>query len=368
MSELALSALYQGGNRKPGRSYTLRLLSGVSDRNNIHITNAAAAQVGGAGRIFDLSPRGVILADGATVSLHCIKIRTTGEKTGCLHRVYLAQREIIDLSTEFGLIGQSGRPEVQVTDQSYFVFLDGRRFDADVFNVSPIWHELLEPRWRQAFLAYVHDAVKNPLPDPSRFPWRSFTHDRLTMPALDRILNFRMADKKIVEGELDLSIVDGTARARFVYPGGASHYLLKENDIEYLGKSRSNGQSEAAGARAADAAEEFDKQIFLKLFGNQPQLSEYSCRREAGIGRGRIYFMALKKEPFELLPSIDAPWKEGEKIYFTFVRKNSHLLIYCYRDEARQNLFGGVRIALIDGFPNRRGAVIQKPDCLREQP
>ncbi|MDD5593906.1 MAG: hypothetical protein PHG97_04130 [Candidatus Margulisbacteria bacterium] len=338
------TALYSGGVRTPDHYFTLKMLKGVDASPRLHVTRAAVRQTGGefGSSIYGLSADGIRVKDRiCAIPFIYIRLKTKLDRN--VHKIFISDSELTGLSGEFGLTERAAA-------RSFFIFSRDDNLKCDTLHVAPIWSELLDPDWRDAFLSWLADPAGNQLPDPDSLAWQTFSDNTLTMPALRPAVNLYDGARRIIKGELVLKRAADSAQAYFHYNGRISIYQLSESRVEYLGKD------------LAGNAADFDKGIFIKLFGGRPEITDYAFSKRAR--KDGVSFMQMRGERFVLRSSSLVPLKEGELYYFKFIRRENNVLVLCYADQARTRLVGGKKLGLIEGFPGAIDQSIEPPDRL----
>ncbi|MBN3033837.1 MAG: hypothetical protein JW873_07065 [Candidatus Saganbacteria bacterium] len=322
---MAASALYLKGNYSK-RFYPLLIDKRViASDPRLHATPGVRAQVRRAGDfIIDLTTEGVQTREQGIMPFPSIYIRLAhGHGNEGVRQIFSTEEELDRLGGPFDLAAR-------VVSGAFFVYRGGLR-GAEIM-VSPAWHELLEPDWRQAQHVWVRDPVANPEPDPPGLPWRTIPYF-LPVPGMVLKASFMENSQKIVRGEFFFRTVNGQARGFFRYNGTARTYLIRPDKITYLG-------DEQAGRASFELAK------FRTMLGERPALTDYSFYKKCWgeqIQFGDKLLIFIQPADFQFL--------DREGVYFLrLVRHERDLYLFCHRDASSPRpLAWGCRFLTEDG-------------------
>ncbi len=324
------TALFTGGDRRPGRLYKVpvsRAHSRPSER--LFISEEA---VKNSPDILGMTWRNLVHRAEPS-SPPFVFVRDPAHARA--YKLFLGQREIARLAAFFGF-------SAAVASGGIFSLLNYRFYKSESLSLAPRWEELTDPIWRKAFLDWI--ARKGRIPEMSEIdPWTLFSSTKITMPG--------MADASLIHnayeretGRLVLFEHDGDRRALFDRGDVRQTVYSLSLDVA-TGKDR----IEFLGFTRPSVREDFDRTSLAALFGPKPSSTIYLCSKRAiskkEIGLGNIGGLRF------VIESGSVSYKKGKLYFLRLERAGSSLNIECFEDEAHQRLLGHTNVDLLEGFP-----------------
>lgn len=231
------TAIYLGARNTKAKHYKLPLNRRLSHYpDGPFITEKICAQLTRRGRIFEVAERGIVLRNEEQIPQKVaippfIFVRSSLKTAIGAFRVFIAQSEINALAKHFDVPSK-------VLANSFFVRPKGERTyqTSRELHVKPSWSELLDPKWKKAFLDWI--AGRGPMPMPSELEWETFSRDSLSFPALRPLVSFKGVRGKKIKGTHVLEEINGKAYASFCYSDKrVSTYLLGPDKIKKVGQT-----------------------------------------------------------------------------------------------------------------------------------
>ena len=304
------------------------------------VTQPAFAGIKKQGKIYDVEGKWSQL-NVKGISLSYILIREKTKNKLRTRKVLLTNRELRGLAEHFEL-------PPRVLAGAFFRRPAGHSLNESggKLPLKPSWSELLDPRWKEAFLRWI--VGKGEMPTPSAFAWEIFLKNHITFPALPSLLPFKIGVYQVIKGKFVLSEVGGQPHGSFHYrKNRLAMYELRQDKVRKVGHSRKDWGTFNPGA-------------LLELLGPKPGSGEYCFVKKAmskGISLGNI-----KGETFIIAPTAERPLTPGKFYFIKVIRHDSALEIECYKISKRKTLYGVANIDLIEGLPTRWSILMKTPE------
>lgn len=232
------------------------------------------------GTIYEVGWRGVQL-EQSTLPLPFIFLRTVP-----CHKIFVTRGELAEMAEEFGLEAKKGCRPRDILEGAFFVNLSARSIGTREIEIAPRWEELLDPKWRKAFLDWVDGATA--LPKPRIIStWKTLPRGAIPFPAMVDMPEYHPENRKAWVGRLELKAEAG---------GGYAWFYAKKGTVEIYGLSRDKktGTDRVEyGGKPFSKKETFNRERFKALFGEKNNGRYEFTRKASDTG---LYFTAIHCE------------------------------------------------------------------------
>jgi hypothetical protein len=283
--------------------------------------------------IFGLERSGVRF-ENVLMKLPSLFIRTAGKGTSSIFTVLLSPEELSGLGEWFGF-----KPDKSdVLNRAFFEANERRLIIRPSFSVRPIWSELLDPAWKDKFLAWI--SKQGRMPSPSEIKWETSLRGFLTFPALLNQVSFSPSRKARVTGKLVLKEENGLIRACFCYDDKFSVYKLSSDNAEFLENGKMNGDDDT-----------YSKNLFLELLGLKPKRETYDFSRtlKRTTSKQVFYLGNMWGEQKLIYANNQCGLEVGKVYYFRIIREGQWLKIQCFKDAKSDRAVCFANVLLTNG-------------------
>lgn len=261
-------------------AYLLKLNSAFyRSKSRVAMSEAAVRSV--KGTIYDVGWKGVQLED-KVMELPFIYLRTSP-----CNKIYVTRDELDEIAERFCIKAVKNYRPRDILEGAFFVSSSPRSIGTRQIEIMLRWEELLDPKWRKAFLDWVDGAMV--LPKPRIISsWKTLSRGVIPFPAMVDMPEYHPEDRRVVGGRLELKAEVGGCYAWF-------HTKKGKVDIYGLSRDKKTGTDRVEyGGKPFSKKETFNRERFRALFGEKNKRTKYEFSRKAS--ETGLYFTAIQCE------------------------------------------------------------------------
>jgi hypothetical protein len=262
------------------KSYLLRL-NPAYYRPVVRVGMSEEAVKSVSGTIYDVGWGGVQL-EQSVQPLPFIYLRTAP-----CNKIFVTRHELAEMAEEFGITAIKGYRPREILEGAFFVNTSARSIGTRELEIAPRWSELVDPKWRKAFLNWVEG--KAGLPKPRVIPfWKTLPRGVLPFPMMVNMPEYRPENKREWEGRMELKAEAGGCYAWFYTKKGKVDIYRLSRD------SKTDTDQIEYGGKPFSEDETFNRERFRNLFGEDKSKDKYEFTRKAS--RTGLYLTAIHCE------------------------------------------------------------------------